>query len=452
MAIEDIYKTHKYVATAEEAATAALAAGCDLNCCIDKCEEARLAAKKALLSGMISRETIDESLRRLFMTRMKLGMFDPDSKVRYSRIPPSVVDCVKHREFCAEVSRSSLVLLKNNGILPLNPAKAGTIALIGPNCDDVEVLLGNYNGTPSCPVTPLSAFRNSGVKTAYSRGCGITGDSRAGFKAAIETAEGSDVIVFCGGLSPKIEGEECDTGGYERADLGLPGMQEELIRELKKSGKPLILVLISGSALSIDPGICDAIVQAWYPGQSGGEAIADLVFGKFCPSGRLPVTVYKSVKDLPDFREYSMANRTYRYFKGEPLYPFGYGLSYTTFRYSSITASKAAVEPGCPVTVSAEVKNTGKMAGHEVVQLYIRDVEASCAVPQKSLAGFKRVFLEPGEKKKVKFEIQPSQLALVNEKGERIIEKGEFEAAIGGIQPGFECETTNCVKTVFYVL
>jgi beta-glucosidase len=360
-----------------------------------------------------------------------------------------VVDCEMHRRLALGISRASIVLLKNDGILPLDKSRVNSIAVTGPNADDIEVLLGNYNGTPSNPVTPLKGLMKTGLEVNYSKGCEITGNSKQGFAAALQDAAKSDVIIFCAGLSPKIEGEECDTGGFERSDLGLPGAQAGLLAELKKTGKPVILVLLSGSALSVDPDMANAVLQAWYPGQSGGEAVADVIFGKYNPAGRLPVTVYKSAVDLPDFKDYSMENRTYRYFKGEPLYPFGYGLSYTSFEYSNMRIG--AVGKTRPIKISIDVRNTGKYAGDEVVQLYIKDKKASCRVPLKQLAGFERINLKPGQKKKVNFIIKPEQLALVNEQGKRVVEPGGFEAFAGGVQPGYEAMSPNTqvVKTGF---
>jgi beta-glucosidase len=444
-AIENIYLSHKSASTPEDAAAMAVKAGCDINCCLDKCEASRLALKKAFAAGKLVLQDLEEPLTRLFMTRMKLGMFDPDEKVPYAAIPPEFLDCKKHKELAGEMSRASLVLLKNDGMLPLDKSKINSIALTGPNADDIEVLLGNYNGTPSDPVTPLKAFRKTGLEVNYSKGCGLVDPSKQGFAGAVDDAKRSDIIIFCGGLSPKIEGEECDTGGFERSELGLPGVQTELLDALKKTGKPLVLVLLSGSALSVDSAKADAIIQAWYPGQSGGDAIADVIFGSYNPAGRLPVTVYKSSKDLPDFRDYSMENRTYRYFKGDVLFPFGFGLSYTKFSYSDLKIG--AFSRRQPLKVSVKVENTGKLAGDEVVQVYMKDTEASCRVPKHALAGFRRISLNPGDSKTVKFELKPEQFALVTEAGERVIEPGEFEIYAGGVQPGFECASTMVISS-----
>lgn len=443
-AIENIYLSHKSAASPEDAAVMAIKAGCDINCCLEKCETSRITLKKAFAEGKLSSKDLDAPLTRLFMTRMKLGMFDPDEKVPYTRIPEDTLDCAKHKVFSLEMSRASMVLLKNDGVLPMDIRKINSICVTGPNADEMEVLLGNYAGTPSNPVTPLKALQRTGIEINHSKGCGLTDPSKQGFVAAIEDAKKSDVIVFCGGLSPKIEGEECDTGGFERSELGLPGVQSELLEELKKTGKPVILVLLSGSALSVDPTKAGAIIQAWYPGQSGGDAVADVIFGRYNPAGRLPVTVYKSSKDLPDFRDYSMENRTYRYFKGDVLFPFGFGLSYTKFAYSDLKIG--AFSRTKPVLVSVKVENTGGLAGDEVVQVYVKDIKATCRVPKHSLAGFRRVSLKPGESKIVSFKLQPQQFSVVTEKGKRVIEPGEFLIYAGGVQPGYECASTMCIS------
>ncbi|MGD0566062.1 MAG: glycoside hydrolase family 3 C-terminal domain-containing protein [Candidatus Goldiibacteriota bacterium] len=442
-AIDDIYKTHKFVKTAEEAAAISTKMGCDLNCCNEKCGEPRLALKKAYISGLLTDGDIDASVKRLLLTRLKLGMLNPETKVKYSGIPYSVVDCPAHKKAALEAARASIVLLKNNGVLPFNMKKIQTIAVIGPNSDDVEVLMGNYSGTPSAPVTPLDAFKKLGAKINYVKGCSLTGNSTDGFKEAVNAALDSDAVIFCAGLSPKIEGEECDTGGFERSDLGLPGVQSKLLQELKITGRPVILVLLSGSALSVGPECADAIIQAWYPGQSGGRAIADVITGKYNPAGRLPVTVYKSASDLPDFRDYNMENRTYRYFKGEPLYPFGFGLSYTDFEYSGIKIKK-----GKTIEVSAVVKNTGKKSGDEVVQLYVKYLNPGFRLPRLQLIGFQRFNLKSGRKKKISFSLKKEELMVISMEGKKVKHSGGFEFFIGGVQPGYEAitESTGVAK------
>ncbi len=451
MAIVDIWKNHKYTQTSEAAASASIKAGCDLNCCIDECEEPRIAVKKAIACGLLSEEDINIAVKRLFMTRMKLGMFDPPSKVKYSKIKYSVVDSTKHRALAHKAAQESIVLLKNNGLLPLNIKKIKTVAVMGPNADDLDVLLGNYCGTPSSPVTLLSGIKEKGVIVNYAKGCDLKSNNKEGFEAATKALKFADIGIIALGLSPKIEGEVCDVEG-EREDLGLPGVQEELLKELKKLQKPIIVVLFGGGGMAFDLVLADAILFAWYPGQTGGRAIADIIFGNYNPAGRLPVTFYKSVADLPPFTDYNMEGRTYRYFKGEPLFPFGYGLSYTKFSYSNVRVGKKKLKAGSQQTISVTVKNTGDMAGDEVVQVYLKDVTASVKVPIRQLAGFQRIHLKPGKKKTLKFKILPEQMMIYKEDGTREYEPGKFIVSVGGCQPGFLCPTTQVRKASFLLV
>jgi|DewCreStandDraft_4_1066084.scaffolds.fasta_scaffold14986_2 beta-glucosidase len=451
MAISDIWKNHNYVKTQEEAVSVAIKAGCDLNCCIDECEEPRISIKRALASGLLSEEDINIAIKRLFLTRMRLGMFDPASKVKYSKIKYSVVDSTKHRALAHKASQESIVLLKNNQLLPLNKKKIKTIAVIGPNADELDVLLGNYCGTPSSPVTLLSGIKQKGIIVNYAKGCDLKSDNKDGFADAVKALKFAEAGIVCLGLSPKIEGEVCDVEG-ERQGLQLPGVQEELLKELRTLNKPIIVVLFGGGGLSFDLNLAEAILFAWYPGQSGGLAIADVIFGDYNPAGRLPVTFYKKVEDLPDFTNYSMDGRTYRYFKGEPLFPFGFGLSYTKFSYSNLRIGKKKLKQGETQTVTVTVKNIGKVAGDEVVQVYLKDVTASVRVPIRQLVGFQRINLKPGKKKTVKFKILPEQMMIYNEDGTREFEPGKFIISVGGCQPGFACETTQVRKASFVMV
>lgn len=451
MAIFDIWKNHKYTQTPEAAVSASIKAGCDLYCCIDECEEPRISIKRALELGLLNEEDINIAVRRLLMTRMKLGMFDPPSKVKYSKIKYSVVDSSKHRALAYKAAQESIVLLKNNGLLPLNRKKIKTIAVIGPNADDIDVLLGNYCGTPSSPVTLLSGIKEKGVIVNYAKGCDLNSNNKVGFNDALKALKFADACIIALGLSPKIEGEVCDVE-KERENLSLPGVQEELLKELKMLQKPIIVVLFGGGAMTFDINLADAILVAWYPGQSGGRAIADVIFGDYNPAGRLPVTFYKSVDDIPDFTDYNMEGRTYRYFKGEPLFAFGFGLSYTQFVYSNVKLGKKKLKAGNSQTVSVVVKNIGNMAGDEVVQVYLKDVISSVRVPIKQLVGFQRIYLKPGKKKKVKFRILPEQMMIYKEDGTREFEPGKFIVSVGGCQPGFPCETTQVRKAAFVLV
>jgi beta-glucosidase len=449
-AIEDIYKNHKVTSTPEEAAALAVNRGCDLNC-----GRVFESLKKALDEGMITEDTINKAVKRLFKARFKLGMFDPEERVPFNNIPYEVNDCEKHRQAALEMARESIVLLKNqNSLLPLNKDDLKTIAVIGPNADSKQVLIGNYFGTPSRYVTVLEGIRqavNQDTKVYYAQGCDLTttevgfwgNPPTNGFAEALSVAERSDVVVMCLGISPELEGEEGavanSDGGGDKLDLSLPGMQEELLKAVVQTGKPVILLLLNGSPLEINwaQEHVPAIIEAWYPGEEGGTAVADVLFGDYNPGGRLPVTFVKSLEQLPPFRDYSMKNRTYRYLEEKPLYPFGYGLSYTSFEYTNLKVNQREFHTGQieEVQVTVEVENTGKMTGDEVVQLYVKDVEASVAVPRWELKGFKRLKLKPGEKKEVEFKLGPRQLALIDEEGKCLLEPGLFRIYVGGQQP-----------------
>lgn len=438
-AICDIYQYHKVVDTAPEGVALAVNNGCELNC-----GSAYQYLLTAVAAGLISEETIDRAVTRLFTSRFKLGMFDPEEQVPYASIPYEANDTDQHRELAYKTARESMVLLKNeNTLLPLSK-ELKTIAVIGPNADERDVLLGNYNGIPSRYVTPLQGIRSKvepGTKVYYTRGCNLTGDSTDGFSEAIAMAQRSDVVVLCLGLSPFIEGEEGDAynsdASGDKPHLNLPGMQQKLLEAVHATGKPVILVLISGSALAVnwaDEHIL-SVIQAWYPGAEGGTALADILFGDYNPSGRLPVTFMRTLEELPAFEDYSMKGRTYRYMEKEALYPFGYGLSYTHFEYSDLQLSSNTIEVGSDVGVTAKVTNTGERAGDEVAQLYIRDVEASTAVPHHQLIGFTRVYLQPGETKTIAFRIKARQMVCINEEGKCILEPGTFYLFAGGSQP-----------------
>lgn len=456
-AIKDFHEHHGVTHTAVESAALAVNNGCDLNC--GSMFGYLLIAVK---EGLVKEETIDRAVTRLMITRMKLGMFDDPSHVPYASIPYEKNDCKEHREFALEVSKKSLVLLKNeNQLLPLDKNKIKSIAVIGPNANSREALIGNYYGTASRYVTVLEGIMDyvgESVRVYYAEGCHLYKDRASGlgeprdrFAEAISAAERSDVVIMCLGLDASIEGEEGDTSNeYSSGDkksLNLPGLQQELLEAVHKTGKPIILVLLSGSALAVtwaDENI-PAIIQAWYPGAEGGRAIASLIFGDYSPSGRLPVTFYRTTEELPDFRDYSMKGRTYRYMQNEALYPFGYGLSYTRFEYSDIEISPGKITtdgiddkgngPDNCVKCTVKVRNVGERASDEIVQLYLKDVSASVEVPRWQLRGIKRVSLSPGEQKTVTFTLTPRQMALIDNEGKCILEPGIFEVYIGGSQP-----------------
>jgi beta-glucosidase len=444
-AIKDFHEAHHVTKTWEESAALAVKMGCDLNC---GCTYEHLPS--AVKQGLLAEKELDVCLERLFSARLELGMFDPDERVPYAHIPYEVNDSERHTELALVATRESIVLLKNqNGLLPLS-RDLDSIAVIGPNADDASVLVGNYHGMPSRSVTPLAGIRGAvspDTKVWYAEGCKRTGDKTEGLgrhailSEARSMAERADVVVLCLGLDANIEGEQGDAGNSEAAGdkttLALPGLQQRLLEEIVALGKPTVVVLIAGSALAV--GWADehagAILQAWYPGQAAGTALADVLFGCYSPAGRLPISFPRSLADVPDFASYAMKGRTYRYLEKEPLYPFGYGLSYTRFVYSDIALSKASVKAGESVQVSATVTNAGSRTGDEVVQLYLKDLEASCTVPHHDLRGFERITLAPGESRTVTFELDARALSLIDERGKRVLEPGRFRLTVGGSQP-----------------
>lgn len=581
--IVDIYKNHKQVETPAEAAALAVKSGTDL-----ECGKVYLNLKEAVEKNLITEQEIDVSVKRLFKARFKLGMFDPPDMVKYANIPYSVVDNKEHRALALEASQKSIVLLKNeNNTLPLKK-DLKTLAVIGPNADEWLMLLGNYNGVPADPITPLRGIKEKlkDANVLYAQGCELAegmptfktipagvlfNGSSPGLKAAyfnnidfsggplfeetdtevdknwsdkaprndmnddnfsvrwvgelvpdkttsyqlgfistcntrlylddslvaktiyhfrdeygdprlrkspvirleagrkykivleaidtyadaqvqlvwarpqpdlkreaVDIAKKADAVVMFMGLTARMEGEEMDIkipgfSAGDRTRIDLPDTQQDLIKTIHALGKPVVLVLLNGSALAVnwEEKNIPAIVEAWYPGQAGGQAIADVLFGDYNPSGKLPVTFYKSTKELPSFKEYNLVAQTYRYFKGEPLYPFGFGLSYSTFEYSDLSVSDGQ-QSGDSLRLSVNVKNSGQMKGDEVVQVYISGGKG----PIRSLAGFKRITLDPGEMKQVSMAISPGSLSSIDENGRQAIQAGQYKIAVGGGQPG----------------
>ncbi len=444
-AVRDFHENHKVTSTMEESAALAVKHGCDLNCgCTFE------AIPQAVDQGLVTEEDLDVCLRRLFRARMRLGMFDPPERVRYASIPYEVNDAPEHRELALTVARESIVLLKNQGgVLPLSPT-LGSIAVIGPNAQSPQNLLANYHGTPSHTTTPLDGIRaavSPSTKVYYAEGCRLTGTATDGvacaghISEAVTMAERADAVVLVLGLNADIEGEQGDVGNSEAAgdkvDLNLTGLQQRLMEEVVAVGKPTVLVLMAGSALSIGwaQEHVGAILDVWYPGPQGGTAIAEVLFGKYSPAGRLPITFPRSIKDVPPIEDYSMKGRTYRYLETEPLYPFGFGLSYTKFAYSDLDLSTASLGSDETLGVSVLVKNEGRVASDEVVQLYVKDLEASCSVPQHDLRGFRRIHLAPGAEQRVEFQLTPRDLSLIDDAGRRVLEPGRFRVTVGGSQP-----------------
>ena len=436
-AISDIYERHKVVQTAAAAAALGVKTGTDL-----ECGNVYANLVDAVRQGLITEQAIDTAVKRLFLARMRLGMFDPPERVRWAQIPISVLDQPAHRALARQVARESIVLLKNAGsMLPLRK-DIGTIAVIGPNCDDRRMLLGNYEGAPADSITPLRGIREAvsrGTRVLYARGSDwvVPGDS--GLAEAVRAAEQADVVVLCLGLTAQLEGEEMsvETPGFrggDRTRIDLPDAQQRLLERIVAVGKPTVLVLMSGSAVAVNwaQEHVPAIVEAWYGGQAAGSALADVLFGDYNPGGRLPVTFYKSVNDLPAFDDYRMAGRTYRFFKGSPLYPFGYGLSYTTFAYKNLRTSSARLRAADTLIVRVDVTNTGRRTGDEVAQLYVRHLGSRVERPTGDLRGFRRVTLKPGETHTVAFSLPASSLAYWNSATHRwVVEQEPVELAVG---------------------
>ncbi len=444
-AIRDFHENHKVTECEVESAALAVNNGCDLNCgCV---YEKLIFAYKA---GLVTEETIDEAVIRLMEIRLRLGTL-PERGSKYDDIPYEVVECKEHKELANEAAKRSFVLLKNDGLLPLKKDTIKTIGVIGPNSNSRLALVGNYEGISSEYITVLEGIQRyvgDDVRVFHADGTHLWKDrmhvlseARDDFAEAMAVAEHSDVVVLCMGLDSSIEGEEGDAGNEfgsgDKKGLKLPGLQQELVEKITAIGKPVVLLVLAGSAMDLswaDENV-NAIMHCWYPGARGGKAVAEVLFGEDSPAGKLPLTFYKSDADLPDFTDYSMDNRTYRYYKGTPLYPFGYGLSYSKFEYSNASIDKNQGAIGDKFTVKATVRNIGKYYGHETVQLYVKDVEASTRVPNFSLRRIANIALLPGEEKEISFELNARDFAIIDEKGKCIVEPGEFKVYVGGQQP-----------------
>ena len=443
-AIADIHAHHKITKTTAESSALAVKNGCDLNC-----GQVYAALVDAVKQGLIDGATIDRAVSRLMSARIRLGMFDPDSRVPYSRTPLSVVNCEKHRKLSRRMACESIVLAKNNGVLPLSK-DIKSIQVLGPNAADISVLLGNYFGASDRMVTILEGIigkRPPGLHADYRMGCMPNMPNVNPVDWGLGELPSSDVGIAVMGLTPIFEGEEGESTATkmkgDREDICLPKHQEDYLRKFvtqaKRLKKPSVAIITSGCPVMLPQDIIDsldALLYAWYPGEEGGNAVADVLFGDYNPSGRFPITVPKSLKQLPPFTSYAMKGRTYRFMKEAPQWMFGYGLSYTTFSYSKIRLSKKKIAPNEKATVSVDVKNTGKYAGEEVVQLYVSDVKASVPVPKLHLEGFKRIYLKPKQKKTVCFMLKPQNLACYDNSGKAFVEPGNFKISVGGGQPG----------------
>lgn len=444
-AILDFHENHKVTHTVQESAAMAVNNGCDLNC-----GSAFLHLKEAYDEGLLSEEKITAAVERLMEVRIRLGMMK-DYPSPYDDIPYEKVECREHVALAVEAARRSMVLLKNDGLLPLKKEKLRSIAVIGPNANSRDALVGNYVGTSSQYITPLEGIQQyvgDDIRVYYSEGCHLYHDKvealahvKDRFAEAVIAAEQADVVVLCLGLDATIEGEQGDAGNEyasgDKIDLRLPGLQQELLETVTAVGKPVVLLLSAGSAMDLSwaQKHVNAIIDIWYPGARGGRAVAEALFGDFSPNGKLPVTFYASTDDLPDFKDYSMDNRTYRYFKGTPLYPFGYGLSYGRITYSDAAVDRTRAAIGDILTVRATVKNESAYPLHEAVQVYVHDVESETRTPIWQLRGVQCVQLAPGESKTVALTLSARDFAIIREDGSCVVEPGAFRVAIGGQQP-----------------
>jgi beta-glucosidase len=445
-AVLDIFTGHKFKPTQAEASAISLERGMD-NECVDFTTKVSddhdyKPYLDAVQQGFLKESEIDTALTRLFTARIKLGMFDPPAMVPYNNLDEKLLDSAAHRALARKIANESMVLLKNDGTLPLK-ATGIKIAVVGPLADQVKVLLGNYNGIPSHTVSVLEGLRNEfpGAAINYVPGTKFLRKEPSSADEAVAAARKADVVVAVVGITSELEGEEMEVHeegfkGGDRTSIDLPKPEQQLLEAVAAAGKPLIVVLTNGSALGVNwaAAHANAILEAWYPGEEGGSAVAETLSGKNNPAGRLPVTFYKDVTQLPPFEDYAMKGRTYRYFEGAPLYPFGYGLSYTTFTYSGLTVPASPVTAGNSVIAEVTVTNTGQRAGDEVTQLYLTFPKFPGA-PLRALRAFQRVHLEAGASQKLRFELNARDLCMVTEAGEPIVAEGVYAISVGGGQP-----------------
>ena len=438
-ALEDIYKGHKLAPDKVHAAVLALQRGVNLNC-----GDTYLALIDAVKQGLVTEGEIDSSLAILLRTRFKLGMFDPPGANPYDHIPVSVINSPEHRALSRTVAEKSLVLLKNDGALPLKD-NLKKYYITGPNAAAMDVLMGNYFGVNPDMVTILEGVAGHikpGSQLGYKEGILLDRDNVNPIDWTTGDAKNADVTIVVLGISGLLEGEEGEsiaspTAG-DRLDYNIPQNQVDFLRKLKQDNPhPVIAVITGGSPMNLAEvqQLADAVLLVWYPGEEGGNAVADVLFGKVSPSGKLPVTFPKSLDQLPAFTDYSMKDRTYRYMDAEPLYPFGFGLSYTTFGFSDLHVSQKVLHPGEPLGADVTVTNTGKYASDEVVQLYLTHKGSGLTVPLYSLKGFRRITLAPGAHKVVRFTLTPADLSLVNNDGKSVQPADTITLSLGDADP-----------------
>lgn len=438
-AIYDVYNGHHTVPTAAEASAMAVKDGVSLNC-----GDSYASLTDAVHQGLITETQIDSALAVLLRTRFRLGLFDPPGRDPYDSLGPEVINSASHRQLARQAAREAIVMLKNDGVLPLKN-DLSTYFITGPNASSVDALIGNYYGVNPEVSTILEGVAGAiapGSQLQYRPGILLDRENTNPADWTSGTARTSDATFVVLGITGVIEGEEGEsiaspTSG-DRLDYDLPKNQIEFLRKIRDNNqKPVITIITGGSPMNLAEvqELSDAVLLVWYPGEEGGNAVADVLFGKTSPSGRLPITFPKSYDQLPPYEDYAMKGRTYRYMTAEPLYPFGFGLSYTRFNYSQIKLGSDKIKKGQSADVEVTVTNAGSMGGDEVVQLYITDDQASVAVPLYSLRGVKRIHLDAGESQSVEFNITPDMLMLVNNDGKSVLEPGTFTISIGGSVP-----------------
>jgi beta-glucosidase len=437
-AIRDFHEYHKITKTPEESAALALNAGCDLNC---GCTYPTLTT--ALKQGLVTEQAINTALERLLRTKFKLGMFDPPKKSKWAKLDRKIINCEKHRALALKAAEKSIVLLKNdNNLLPLdsNPKK---IVVLGPSAANAHALFGNYYGVSSRFVTILEGIADKvknmfGINVDYRQGCLMYSENS---KSLVHYGEANvtDVAIAVMGLDGAIEGEEGDAiasdSNGDRNTIELPSWQLKFLQAVRNAGKKIILVLTGGSPIAFPEDLVDAVIFAWYPGEQGGKAVADIIFGDTVPSGKLPLTFPASTEQLPPYEDYSMKGRTYRYMTEKPLYPFGFGLSYTKFRFDSINLSSSSISAGGCVKAKVVVSNTGKMDAEEVVQLYISKEKREADEPFASLKGFKRVFIPAGRSKTVEFDLFSTVFETIDTEGESVLIPGHYSVIAADAAP-----------------
>jgi beta-glucosidase len=439
LALSDFHLNHKVTHDEAESAAMAIKHGCDLGC-----DHVYDQIPEAITRGLLTETEVDQSLERTILTRMKLGMFDPQDSVPYASISTDVVACDKHRKLAYKTATEAVVLLKNKGnILPIKPSTK-KIFVTGPTATSLEVLLGNYYGFNNQMTTLLE-----GITGRLPEGMGMEYHSGAMLKHTREIketwapgmAQSADFAIVCAGSSSFIEGEEGESllspQNGDRESISLPASQVNYIKELSIAGAKIVLVLTGGSPIALGEveDMVDAILFVWYPGMEGGKAVADVLFGDVSPSGKLPLTFPKSLDQLPAFDDYSMIGRTYRYMTQQPLFPFGFGLSYSTFEYSELQVEKDTISKGDPLKIKFTLRNTGTVTATEVAQIYVSDLLASTIVPLHHLVGFERLELQPGTSRTVEFELTPEMMSFFNDEGKLTLESGEFRLEVGGCSP-----------------